>query len=114
MTEQERSPNGLVGVFADVNLDANFTEATLDAERKGYHQALADFSILDLIGKIGLCSEAIRLVVEPEEREALAAMFVKRLTDSLDEKTVNDYSNTLRYGSDDLLSLRVLAFDGLA
>lgn len=104
MTEQDRSPNGLLGVFADVDLDANLTEATLDAERKGYHQALADFSIVDLIGKFGFCANTNRMELEPQEREALAAMFVKRLCDSLTETHVSEYFKALRYGSDDLLS----------
>jgi hypothetical protein len=93
--------------IAASQMNADFIETTFDAhpdsEKKGYHKALVDFCIADLIVKIGLCSEAIRLVVEPEEREALAAMFVKRLTDSLDEKTVNDYLSVVRNCCDDVL-----------
>lgn len=100
-------------------MNADFIETTLDAhpdaERKGYHQALADFFVADLLEKIGFCANTNRMELEPEEREALAAMFVKRLCDSLTETHVSDYFNTLRYRSDDLLPnpihLEVLSCD---
>lgn len=100
-------------------MNAAFIETTLDAhpdaERKGYHQALADFCVVDLIAKVGLCSEANRMDLEPEEREALAAIFVKRLTDSLNEKHVGDYLNIIRNSFEDVLPnpihLEVLSCD---
>lgn len=110
MTEQERSPIEVLGTHTA--LDANFTEASPDAspdaERKGYHQALTDFCIADLIAKIGVCSDTNRMEFEPEEREALAAMFVKRLTDSLNEKHVGDYLNIIRNSFEDVLPNPIL------
>jgi hypothetical protein len=88
-------------------MNADFREATLDAhpdsERQGYHKALVDFCIVDLIAQIGVCANTNRLQLEPQEREALAALFVKRLSDNLTEKNVSDYFNTLRYGTEDVL-----------
>jgi hypothetical protein len=93
--------------IAASQMNADFREAildvNLDAERKGYQQALTDFCVVDLIAKIGVCSDTNRMELEPQEREALAALFVKRLTDNLTEKTVNDYFNVLRYGLEDVL-----------
>lgn len=75
-----------------------------EAERKGYQQALIDFGIADLIEKIGEYSDTMRMEMEPEEREALAAIFVQRLSDNITEKHVSDYFKIIRNGSDDVLA----------
>lgn len=79
-------------------------EPLREAERKGYQQALIDFGIADLIEKIGNYSDTIQCHSEPEEREALAAIFVQRLSDNLTESHVSDYFKIIRIGGDDVLA----------
>ncbi|MFP5275168.1 hypothetical protein [Coleofasciculus sp.] len=70
--------------------------------QEGYQQALQDFGISDLLGKLSTFLEKMNETqwqqIQEDEPDSIAALLIEQLTSSLQESLISAYLNAIRQG----------------